>query len=245
MKKLNLIQIFRRYFQLVASNHSLDGQYLLHQARTVHALQHALASPVNQILLDTELGDDIPTPKKIKTKLRRIQRAAEMLKGILDTMIKNDESKILFLPQLSAEKVVRVFNKKDHGFEVILQSSIENMHMYGSVILFEELLYCLLDNALEAYRASTLQRLVLVKLSHNKDQIKLKVADFGTGMNFFERKIAFVKGVTFKQSGSGLGLFLARSLVERFFGGRMSLLSYPDLGTAVVCYFPVVSTESK
>lgn len=245
MSDIRYIEIARKYFALKLWQKNAQCAHLLFQDNSsLPVLHHAMASPLNAILLESELALEQKLPKELKSKFKHIYSAADMLKSSIETLLKFEVEKAQFSPTVSARKITAFFENKAKGIQLTLHINVEKKNIYGSSLLFEEVLKCLVKNALEAYPKTSKNKFVLLKLSIVNRYLCVKVADFGQGMNFFERKIALLKGVTFKSSGSGLGLFLVRSVVRKFFKGKVSLLSYPGLGTAVYCYFPLEVSAS-
>ena len=71
------------------------------------------------------------------------------------------------------------------------------------------------------------------------DVVELRVADTGRGMTQEQLERAFQPFVTYRQSGLGLGLALARRILVRH-RGRISLSSEPGRGTVVSLSLPTV-----
>ena len=68
---------------------------------------------------------------------------------------------------------------------------------------------------------------------------EIAVIDNGRGMTAVEQRRVFEPGYTTKPRGWGLGLALARRVVEEYHGGRLSIRkSTPGEGTTIVASFP-------
>jgi signal transduction histidine kinase len=71
------------------------------------------------------------------------------------------------------------------------------------------------------------------------EAVEIVVTDNGRGMTPTEQRRAFEPGYTTKRRGWGLGLALARRVVEEYHGGRLFFRSStPGQGTTVVISFP-------
>jgi len=66
--------------------------------------------------------------------------------------------------------------------------------------------------------------------------VRVEVRDQGPGISEAVRERLFTPGFTTKEGGSGLGLFLTRSIVEHH-GGRLEIES-SSTGTRVHLLFP-------
>jgi len=80
---------------------------------------------------------------------------------------------------------------------------------------------------------------VTVERRKESEAVEVVVADNGRGMAPGEQRRAFEPGYTTKPRGWGLGLALARRVVQEYHGGRLFIRqSAPGQGTTVVISFP-------
>lgn len=92
----------------------------------------------------------------------------------------------------------------------------------------------LIKNALDAGPSAP----VLVECRHDATRLYIEVTDNGSGMDPDIANRAMEPFFTTKEPGKGLGLglFLAKSIAERF-GGGLSLISAPGKGSKVTLFF--------
>lgn len=95
-----------------------------------------------------------------------------------------------------------------------------------------------------AFDASPAGAPVQVSVDAQRDLVRFRVTDRGSGMAAATLRRAGEPFFTTKPVGSGfgLGLFLARTFAERW-GGSLSLSSLPGEGTTATLLLPVVTTE--
>src|SRR5262249_4905312 len=80
---------------------------------------------------------------------------------------------------------------------------------------------------------------VTVDRRKETEAVEVTVTDNGRGMTQSELKRAFEPGYTTKRRGWGLGLALARRVVQEYHGGRLFIRhSAPGEGTTVAVIFP-------
>lgn len=101
----------------------------------------------------------------------------------------------------------------------------------GDAMLFAQVLRSLLANAMEASSAGT-SITVRGQLEAGGTKVSLTVEDQGAGMSQTDLERAGKPFHTTKPRGLGVGLALARRVVERF-GGSMKIESAPGQGTVV------------
>jgi signal transduction histidine kinase len=106
-----------------------------------------------------------------------------------------------------------------------------------------ELLEWVLENLLSNAHSALDKRpgLIEVTVERRKESeaVEVVVRDNGRGMTPAEQRRAFEPGYTTKRRGWGLGLALARRVVEDYHGGRLGIRhSAPGQGTTLVIIFP-------
>src|SRR5215831_4708090 len=126
------------------------------------------------------------------------------------------------------------------------QGSVEVRERYEEVPpinlnreLLEWVLENLLSNALTALDKPQGLIEVVVERRPNTEEVEISVTDNGRGMSREEQQRAFEPGYSTKRRGWGLGLALARRVVEEYHAGRITIRhSAPGEGTAMLIRFP-------
>ena len=106
----------------------------------------------------------------------------------------------------------------------------------GDALLLARVLSSLLANAVEALNGAG-RITVRGEWLRAQSQVTLSVEDSGPGMTSTQLGRAGKPFHTTKARGPGVGLALARRVVERF-GGRMEIDSQPGRGTTVRLHMP-------
>ena len=105
--------------------------------------------------------------------------------------------------------------------------------------LLEWVLENLLSNALSALDKPQGLIEIVVERRGQTEEVEISVSDNGRGMTKDQQKRAFDAGFSTKRRGWGLGLALARRVVEEYHAGRIGIRhSAPDEGTTMVIRFP-------
>jgi signal transduction histidine kinase len=98
----------------------------------------------------------------------------------------------------------------------------------------------LIKNSLQAVDPKEGIIKVWTKMDHAQDVVLLGVTDNGKGIPSSEQKKIFTPGYTTKKRGWGLGLSLARRIVEEYHSGRIYLKeSIPDIKTTFLVILPL------
>jgi two-component system, NtrC family, sensor histidine kinase KinB len=97
----------------------------------------------------------------------------------------------------------------------------------------------LLTNALDALDKRPALIEVAVDRRAETEEVEISVSDNGRGMTREQQRRAFEPGYSTKRRGWGLGLALARRVVEEYHAGRIEIRhSAPGQGTIMVIRFP-------
>jgi signal transduction histidine kinase len=107
----------------------------------------------------------------------------------------------------------------------------------GDAFLLGQVLHSLIANAVEAIEQDgTIE--IAGKNVPGQQRVELTIRDSGPGMTAEQLERAFTPFYTTKPKGLGVGLALAKRIVERF-GGRITIDSAPGRGTAVCLSMPI------
>jgi signal transduction histidine kinase len=110
-----------------------------------------------------------------------------------------------------------------------------------------QVLQNLLENAIEAYAADDAGPLavrVSVRAIVSGSQVEIAVADRGRGMSDEQRTKLFVPFGSTKPGGSGLGLLVARKMIDAH-EGELTFAPAPDAGTIVTVTLPAAQPGAR
>jgi signal transduction histidine kinase len=107
----------------------------------------------------------------------------------------------------------------------------------GDSFLLGQVLHSLVANAVEAIERGGTIEIAGATLPAQR-RVELTIRDSGPGMTPDQLKRVFTPFYTTKPKGLGVGLALAKRIVERF-GGRIRIDSTPGIGTSVCLSMPI------
>jgi len=100
----------------------------------------------------------------------------------------------------------------------------------------ERALVNLVNNAIEASQTG---QSVSIRLLTRNDMAVIRIKDYGKGMDKETLKHLFIPFYSKKGSGTGLGMAVARKIVEEH-RGRIDVKSRPERGTKIAVYLPLM-----
>lgn len=218
-------------------------------------MSHAVRTPMNAIIGFSELiAMDTVSPEKKKEFTRIINEKGHQLLTLIDDFIelsKIESGKIElsytefdiddFLNELFSSTLQKKLKAGKDFVEIALERNVNEgllVHTDSGRLqqIFNNILSFSISNTIKGS----------IRFGYDiKDQknIEFFVSDTGIGLSKDEQKVIFeyfweAEGITNKLAGSGLGLTIAKNLVE-LLGGKLSINSDPKKGTEFTFTLPV------
>lgn len=179
---------------------------------------HQLGTPISSLMAWTEmLKETYPQDELIpemNQDVKRLQLIAERF------------SKIGSLPELTSTDLREVVEhvsqymkrRTSHHVQIISELPTAEIRVMSNASLFEWVVENLCKNAVDAMEGQGSIRLML---SDGGDNAYLDVSDTGKGIKKKDLRNVFKPGFTTKERGWGLGLSLAKRIVEQYHHGRI------------------------
>ena len=179
---------------------------------------HQLGTPISSLMAWTEmLKETYPEDEMIpemSQDVKRLERIAERFSkiGSLPEPVESSMNEVLehviaYMDRRTSSKVQMIRQFPDH--EVIVRMNAS---------LFEWVIENLCKNAVDAMEGAGT---ITLTLMDEGDQVVIEVQDTGKGIKKKYLKSVFTPGFTTKKRGWGLGLSLARRIVEEYHKGRI------------------------
>jgi two-component system phosphate regulon sensor histidine kinase PhoR len=226
--------------QLEESRHEIIAT-VSHELRTPLTAVLGAASTLLRSDIDLASDDRQQLLEMIATQATRLSQVTESI--LLAGRIDRDEVSIE-TTRIHVDTIVR---ETVGALEANLPSSVrveEQLEAPGFALgdanRLQQVLINLLDNAV---KYSPGGERILVRTSQAADQVRIEVVDEGTGIAQTDHERVFEKfyrGDSSRRlapSGTGLGLYICRGLLERM-GGRISVSSRPGAGSTFIVEMP-------
>ncbi len=198
---------------------------------------HQLGTPLTSIagwLELLQMNDELKQTaiEEIQKDLQRLNKVANRFSkiGSKPRVTKTDLVPII-------ESVVEYFNRRlpNSQKRVKIETTFRDPKLMASVNedLFSWVLENLIKNAIDAMRSGVEGKITIVAgIEPEKRELYIDVIDNGKGIASHEKRKVFKPGFSTKKRGWGLGLSLAKRIIENYHGGRLFLKeSKPNKGS--------------
>ena len=228
----------------------------LAKSEFISIISHQLRSPLSAIkwqinMLTTDNINETKSPENIKGFLGTIYEQNEkMIKSVNDLLEVNrieDEDLILTPESFSllelTQKVIDEYQESANigNINIFLQAVPILPQAYADLGRIKRVIEHLLDNAV---KYSLNGGKISINIESSEKNIVWKIADEGAGIPYEDKKRVFEKFfrsknvARYKTSGTGIGLFIAKSIV-RLSGGGMDFSSSENNGSTFWFSLPV------
>jgi signal transduction histidine kinase len=191
------------------------------------AMLHELA---NHLTVLTFNIDDLAQAQHSQS----IQRARNSI-NYLEHMVDRISSRLhspgkteLFPLETLIQESLSLFESKARGAQVKLQYKPDRIshELKGDPIQLSQALGVLIANAIEAYDSTTSKnRVVDITTDYEPQHIIIAVVDYGPGIPKSKQAQLFEPFYSTKEQGMGIGLFIAKGMIETYFHGTITVKS--------------------
>ncbi|HEX3008549.1 MAG TPA: ATP-binding protein [Bacteroidales bacterium] len=216
------------YFAFSQSRHAEQNQVWVGLSKET---AHQLGTPASSLSAWVEV---LKYHVKDDAIISELEKDVNRLKIITDRF-----SKIGSMPKMGPvnlrlvlENVIDyIKNRSSDRSQIQLKLSNENIIIPLSISLFEWVIENILKNALDAMQG---QGLLVISVQEHKEEVYVDITDSGKGIPKKLYKTIFKPGYTTKSRGWGLGLSLAKRIIEMYHKGKIFVLhSEIDKGTTI------------
>lgn len=193
---------------------------------------HQLGTPISSLMAWTELMKEMPIDQSIPTEIekdvKRLETIAQRFSKIGSTPVLESTDLVIIIREFTQYMQSRVSSMVKITFnEPASKSIILPLNRY----LFEWVIENLCKNAVDAMDGKGFIR---IDITEEKNKIFIDITDTGKGIPAKMQKRIFSPGYTSKSRGWGLGLTLAKRIINEYHKGKLFVKSSViDQGTTM------------
>ncbi|GAB4381182.1 MAG: hypothetical protein Kow0075_12880 [Salibacteraceae bacterium] len=217
-------------------------------------ISHDMRGPLNAIATTVMLMKEKPESQTLEEELMVLEYSVQNLESLVEDILdfanleQNGDLKIEYGPftlQSLLDPIAKPFEflAKEKQIDFVVQNRHAATEVVSDVKRIRQVIYNLLSNAFK-FTSEGFVKLTLDLANHRKNVLKISVQDTGIGIPKDKLESIFLKfeqadNSVYKEfGGSGLGLFIAKSIVDKL-GGSIAVDSTPDLGTTFTVEIPL------
>lgn len=212
------------------------------------ALLHDMANYLTVLSLDIEGLKQ--AQKNRSAAMHRVQESTRHLNSLIKQVrgqIQGETTISHFNIADEISQVIKILEHKATTAHVTIQwqPSLPSKELayIGKVNYFWQIIMNLISNGIDAYDTSSIvNRIVTVQAVPTETHIIIKVTDFGKGIPAAKYDKIFEPFYSTKKDGTGVGLAIAKRMVEKDFGGTIAVESSKELGTTFTVALPRSTT---
>jgi signal transduction histidine kinase len=215
------------------------GETHAHLGRMVAVVAHELRNPLMIIRGSAERLVKRSGQEEARFVVEEVDRLNQIVTGYLDfarsggSLLKSERPGPIDLAGLIAATLKHLSEKyAEHRITWLGEPPPAGLALVGYQRSLRQVLLNLLFNGVESCLAAGKPVEVGIRIAASDNSVRLAVIDHGGGLSRREQRKVFTRFYTTKQSGSGLGLYLSRTIVGEM-GGSLTLRSTPGQGSEV------------
>jgi two-component system sensor histidine kinase HydH len=199
-------------------------------------LAHEIRNPLASLKGTAQLlGEQLEASSPLQKKIARIVGEAKRLEDLSSTLLDLVRSSSVEPQPVDPGKLVLDAAQAFAAGRVVVDASAAPERWSLDALRFEQVLKNLLQNALQASPASVPP--VEVWVGVEQGQLAVRVRDHGVGLSAGSEQEIFKAFHTTRAQGTGLGLAVARRIVE-LHGGQLTASNHPDGGAVFSLRIP-------
>ncbi|WP_413533269.1 sensor histidine kinase [Empedobacter brevis] len=180
---------------------------------------HQIGTPLSSLMGWVELLklEDID-----QTSVIEIEKDVDRLKHIAERFSKigsTSELKLSDIVSTSKQTVDYISQRISKGIEVNFKTDVEEYNIYLNASLYTWVIENLMKNAADAMQNKGVLDIVITTTANKF--VEISISDTGSGIPIKLQKKIFEPGFTTKKRGWGLGLSLAKRIVEEYHNGKI------------------------
>lgn len=201
---------------------------------------HQLGTPISSLAAWVEYLEHIPELQSKASVLQEMDKDVRRLVLIADRFSKVGSKPDLTPVDLSLEltnSIDYIKRRSSQKAQFFFHPPHEDLHVHMNVILFNWVIENLLKNALDAMEG---EGEITVDVARDSKYAIIDVSDTGKGIPRSKQKTVFEPGYSTKKRGWGLGLTLAKRIIESYHEGKIYVKqSTPGKGTTFRILLPL------
>jgi len=219
----------------------LKAERLAAVGQAAAMIAHDLRNPLQDIRLAQHLLGNLylneGEEEKLKKLLNQIDRNAAYANGIIDSLLIYSQERPLSYQETNINQLLQESLRESAPPEHIKVK--ENLNKVPNIFLDQNLMKRVFQNLiLNAIQAMETGGTLILETKTEEDSVAVSVKDAGKGISEIEQRLIWKPFYTSKPKGMGLGLSIAKRVVEMH-GGNIGIESKLGEGSTFTVHIPI------
>ncbi|MDD3627807.1 MAG: HAMP domain-containing sensor histidine kinase [bacterium] len=223
----------------------MNKEELKNDDEFISILTHELKNPLNAIKISSQLMEkEIRSPKKLNSQdyllelLSKIDKQGDNILNILDTFSRVNKLRFLERSAVSVNQILSEVLENLRPFiinfnvKILTDYDLKMPKLLLNPGLIKEAFYNVVLNSVQVSDS------IVISSEFDRESVIIRIRDNGPGISPENQAKVFTPYFTMKKTGSGLGLYFAKKIIESY-GGEISFHSILNSGTEFKIKFKV------
>lgn len=179
---------------------------------------HQLGTPISSLMAWTEILQDKYTDDELIPEMSKDVKRLQIIADRFSKIGSMPEPKEENLNEILEHVVSYIQRRASNKVQIKYQIAHEAIMVRMNASLFEWVVENLCKNAIDAMNG---QGIISIDVQNYEKQVCIEIKDTGKGISKSNYKTVFTPGFTTKKRGWGLGLSLAKRIIEEYHKGRI------------------------
>jgi signal transduction histidine kinase len=227
-EKLSLAQRLEEQIQIVRQSQREEIMQLYRFAelgQLTTAILHEMANNLSVLSLDIDdLHQENHTSNAIARTKESIKYLENMVMKVRRLLNKTNQTERFDAIKVVRDMVKELSNKPNQpGIRVSTSNNPKFFYVIGDPLRLSQIITILVNNSIDASLQVDTTKEILITIKLSDTNLLISVTDYGIGIPKDIRKNLFEPLHSTKQNGLGIGLFIAKQIIETHFKGDLSL----------------------
>ena len=211
-------------------------------------MAHQLNNPLTGVKAMTQILKTNPILEGFNEEFeeleKAVQRSQKIIKSFLSFSNQKEQRKSCDIHQV-LDDTLPLLKKALKGIKLETYFCKQNLEVKGDFSLLQQVFYNLILNACEALSEEEKNETPMIQISAcliSENELCLKIKDNGVGIEQEKLDKIFQPFWTSKKKGTGLGLGVAKKIIQQF-NGKLFISSQKNQFTCFTLIFPLSSRE--
>jgi signal transduction histidine kinase len=201
---------------------------------------HELANNLSVLNLDI---DDLKQRHRHSKSINRVQESIDYMDNLVEQVrnrLKESGKPVRFNALKVTKESIKSLETKALKSNVVLKyekaDKVRSFYVVGDPLRLSQTIIILINNAIEAYSSlqPSAQQEITIKIKFPTSGMTISIIDYGPGVPQNVRDNLFKPLSSNKENGLGIGLFIAKEVIENHFKGSLELEAYKDSTTFTI-----------